>query len=83
MYGTELVVMYVDVSVRVDTLVNVVVSQSVVVNVWSIVLVVGLILVVCRSSQQYVTSKGLKRPQVRVPCTVQIGWLCCGHFLPA
>lgn len=58
MYVMELMVMYVDVSVRVDTLVTVAVSQSVVMDVWSIVLVVGLILVVFKLSQQYVTSKG-------------------------
>lgn len=57
MYGTELVVTYVVVSITVDTSVIVVVSQSVVVSVWSIVLVVGWILVVFISSQQNVTLK--------------------------
>ena len=50
MYGTELVVMYVDVPIRVDTLVTVAVSQSVVVIVRLTVLVTGWVLMVFRSS---------------------------------
>lgn len=41
MYGTELMVVYVDVSVRVVVAVSVIVSELVVVRVWSMVIVVG------------------------------------------
>lgn len=46
MYGTELMVVYVVVSVRVAVLVTVSVSNFVVTLVWSIVIVVGLTFVV-------------------------------------
>lgn len=45
-YGTELVVMYVDVPIRVDTLVTVAVFQSVVVIVRLTVVVTGWVLMV-------------------------------------
>lgn len=51
MYETVLVVVYVELSVKVDTLVTVSVTKLVVVRVWSTVIVVGLTLVVFKSSQ--------------------------------
>lgn len=60
MYGKELVVVYVDFSVRVDVLISVIVAKLVVVRVWSTVMVVGLTFVVCKSSQQHVSSKFCK-----------------------
>lgn len=59
-------VVYVELSVRVDTLVTVDVSKLIVVRVWSTVIVVGLTFVVFKSSQQYIPSKSCKRLQVRV-----------------
>lgn len=64
--GTELMVVYVEISVRVETLVSVIVSKLVVVSVWSMVIVVGLSFVVFKSSQQYIPSGSWKRLQVRV-----------------
>lgn len=51
MYETVLVVVYVELSVKVDTLVTVFVTKLVVVRVWSMVIVVGLTFVVFKSSQ--------------------------------
>lgn len=51
MYGTELVVVYVDFSVRVDVLISVIVVGFTVVRVWSMVIVVGWVYVVLDPSQ--------------------------------
>lgn len=66
MYGTELMVVYVELSVKVDTLITVSVTKLVVVRVWSTVIVVGLTFVVFKSSQQYIPSGSWKRLQVRI-----------------
>lgn len=58
---TELMVVYVEISVRVETLVSVIVSKLVVVSVWSMVIVVGLTFVVFKSSQQYIPSGSWKK----------------------
>lgn len=64
-YGTELMVVYVELSVKVDTLITVSVTKLVVVRVWSTVIVVGLTFVVFKSSQQYISSGSWKMLQVR------------------